>query len=104
MKVNWHIESRKIADLREWEKNPRIFTKKGMEDLAKSIDAFGLAEPVVINTDGTIIGGHGRVAILKQRNEIQCDCYVPDRLLTDKEVEELNIRLNADIEVKKLTD
>ena len=95
MKINWHIESRKISEIKEWEKNPRIMTEKGMGDLARSIDTFGLAEPIVVNVDGTVIGGHARFKVLKQRNEVECDCYVPDRQLTEKEVAELNIRLNA---------
>ena len=62
--IAWHIEQRTIADLKSYEHNPRVLTKKGLADLKRSVDKFGLAEPIVINTDGTIIGGHGRAKVL----------------------------------------
>src|SRR3990167_570980 len=95
MNIKWHIEKWTILDLKEWAKNPRLLTKKGIEYLTQSISKFGLAEPIVINTDGTILGGHARVKVLKLQGETECDCYVPDRTLTEREVEEINIRLNA---------
>lgn len=96
-KIEWHIESRKLSELKEWDRNPRILKEKGLEDLKASIDKFGLAEPIIINTDNQIIGGHARFKVLQGNGDKQCDCYVPNRTLTDKEVEELNIRLNANI-------
>jgi DNA modification methylase len=96
-KIKWHIETRKLADLKEFEGNPRIFQDKGMADLNTSIDKFGLAEPIVINTDGLIIGGHARYKTLKDQGETEADCNVPDRTLTHDECRELNIRLNANI-------
>jgi site-specific DNA-methyltransferase (adenine-specific) len=96
-KIKWHSEVWKLADLTEWDKNPRILKEKGVSDLDKSIEKFGLAEPVVINTDGLIIGGHGRFKVIQAQGETECDCYVPSRTLKEKEVKELNIRLNANI-------
>lgn len=93
--IKWHIETRKVTDLKEWAKNPRLLTEKGINDLTQSISKFGLAEPIVINTDCLILGGHARVKVLKAQGEIECDCYVPDRTFNDKEIEEINIRLNA---------
>ena len=62
------------------------------------MDKFGLAEPIVINLEtNVIIGGHARWLTLKSQNIRKCDCYVPNRKLTDKEIEELNIRLNKNI-------
>lgn len=96
-KIKWHSEVWKLADLTEWDRNPRIMKEKGVSDLDKSIEKFGLAEPIVINTDGLIIGGHGRYKVLELQGETECNCYVPSRTLNEKEVEELNIRLNANI-------
>lgn len=97
MKIAWHTETRKLSDLKEWDRNPRLITEKGIADLTRSIDKFGLAEPIVINTDGLILGGHARYKVLKAKGETECACYVPDRQLTPEEVEEINIRLNANI-------
>lgn len=97
-KISWKIEKRKLDQLNPYEHNPRKLTDKGMADLKRSIDKFGLAEPIIINQDNTIIGGHARYfTLLKMDNITSIDCYAPDRMLTPKEVQELNIRLNKNI-------
>ena len=95
--MQWKFETRKLSDIKPWDKNPRKLNKKGMEDLNKSISKFGLPEPIVINTDGTIIGGHGRFFTLKKQKAETVFCAVPEMALTDKEFEELNIRLNKNV-------
>ena len=97
LKLKWHNETRKISDLIPYEKNPRQMTEKGMADLKNSIDKFGIAEPIVINTDNIIIGGHARYYTIKNNGSEDVDCYIPDRKLTDKQVKELNVRLNKNI-------
>jgi hypothetical protein len=93
----WKLQSWPIDRLKSYEHNPRAFTTKGMADLTESIDRFGLAEPIVANTDGTVIGGHARLTVMRERGEKRVPVYIPDRKLTPKEVQELNIRLNANI-------
>lgn len=97
LKINWQIKTCNVTDLKEYFKNPRKLTEKGMKDLEKSIAKFGVAEPLVLNQDMTIIGGHGRKKIFEKLGLKKVDCYFPDRQLTQKEVEELNIRLNKNI-------
>lgn len=63
-KITWHVETRKVADLKPHPDNPRIFTEKGMKDLKKSISSIGMAQPVNITQDGTILSGHARVLAL----------------------------------------
>lgn len=64
--MKWKTQKIKVSNLKEFEKNPRKMTKKGLSDLKKSIQKFGLAEPIVVNTDMTICGGHGRLQVLKE--------------------------------------
>lgn len=97
VKITWHSETRKIADLNPAPYNPRQLTKKQAEDLSKSLDKFSLAEPIVINLNSTIIGGHQRINILKSQGITEVDVRVPDRLLTPEEEMELNLRLNANV-------
>jgi ParB-like chromosome segregation protein Spo0J len=94
--MEWHTEKRKLSELIEWEKNPRQLSKHDSEHIKKSLEKFGVADPLVINTDNLIIGGHQRKKILRLINDpdYEVDVRVPDRLLTDEEVAELNIRLN----------
>lgn len=95
--MNWFLKKIKVSELKEYSKNPRKLTEKGLHDLKKSIIKFGIAEPLVINTDLSICGGHGRKKILEELKIELVDCYVPDKLLSEKEFEELNLRLNKNI-------
>jgi len=92
--INWKLEVRKISSLRDYYKNPRTLTKDQEFHLSTSIKKFGLIDKPIINTDGTLIGGHQRKRVLKKLGLKEVECYVPDRKLTEKEIEELNIRLN----------
>lgn len=95
--ISWHTEKRKVSELKSYHKNPRTITEESIKDLRKSISRFGVAEPIVINLDNTVIGGHARVLVLQTDNVEEVDCWVPNRMLTDKQVEELNIRLNKNV-------
>jgi|WetSurMetagenome_2_1015567.scaffolds.fasta_scaffold20719_2 ParB-like chromosome segregation protein Spo0J len=95
--MNWKFETRKLADIKPWDKNPRKITEKGLKDLTASITRFGLPEPIVLNTDGTIIGGHARFLALKKQGATEAFCAIPDKPLTEKQLTELNIRLNKNI-------
>ena len=95
--IKWKLVTKKVSELKPYSKNPRNITEQGLKDLKKSVDKFGLAELITINTDNTIIGGHARWQNLKANGTKECDCLIPNRKLNDKEVEELNIRLNKNI-------
>ena len=96
-KIIWKTEKRKLSELHPWERNPRQATDKQAQDLSKSLDKFNLADPLIVNTDNTIIGGHFRYKILKEKQIEEIDVRMPDRKLTDKEIKELNIRLNKNL-------
>ena len=97
--INWKTEKRKINVLIPYEKNPRKISEKQIEDLKKSLQKFNLAEIPVINTDNTIIAGHQRLKILQLlgRGEEEIDVRIPDKKLTEKELQEYNIRSNKNI-------
>ena len=96
--IEWRTEQRKLSDLVEFEKNPRILSQHDAEHIRRSIEKFGLADPLVVNKDGQIIGGHQRKRILAALEtygpDAVIDVRIPSRSLTAREVEELNIRLN----------
>jgi ParB-like chromosome segregation protein Spo0J len=98
MKFNWHNEKRRIKDLVPYVANPRQITEKQAKDLKASLERFGVADPIIINTDNTIIGGHQRKKILESLMGIdpdyEIDVRVPDRELSIDEMRELNVRLN----------
>jgi len=95
--IIWKAEKRKISELRPAPYNPRQLTEKQAKDLGRSLTRFNLADPIVINKDNQIIGGHQRINILKDQGVDEVDVRVPNRQLTDKEERELNLRLNKNL-------
>lgn len=95
--VKWSLEEKSIKDLIPYEHNPRIIKGKPFEDLKESMSSFGLCQPLIINTDNIIIGGHARFFVAKELGYENMPCYIPNRLLNEDEVKELNIRLNKNI-------
>ena len=92
--LQWHAEKVKVSDLKEYEGNPRYFTEKGLADLKQSIERFGIAEPICCNPDLKIIGGHARKKTLLELGVKEVLAIIPERKLNNKEIKELNIRLN----------
>ena len=41
-RIKWHIEKRKVKDLKPYEKNPRIITEIGLDHLKKILMKLGL--------------------------------------------------------------
>lgn len=85
----------RIKDLIPAGYNPRKKLKPGdkeYEKIKNSIIEFGYVEPVIVNADMTIIGGHQRVTVLENLGYDNIDCIVID---IDKTKEKaLNIALN----------
>ena len=84
-----------IADLRPAEYNPRVELQPGdkdYEDIKRSIQRFGFADPIVVNADMTIIGGHQRLNVAKDLGYTEVPCAVVD--LSKAEERALNVALN----------
>ena len=85
----------KIADLIPASYNPRKKLKPGDKEYQKiknSITEFGYVEPVIVNSDMTIVAGHQRATVLTDLGYEEIDCIVID---IDKQKEKaLNIALN----------
>jgi len=92
--IKWKTETRKVSELIPADYNPRRISEKQKADLARSLEKFGLVMPVVINSNGNVIGGHQRINIFADIGRTEIQVSVPDRLLTEDEEVELNLRLN----------
>ncbi len=95
--IIWTTEKRRAEELSPAPYNPRKWSDKDTAELTKSLERFNLADPIVINQNNTIIGGHFRLHILKQKGLSEVDVRVPSRLLTEHEEKELNLRLNRNL-------
>lgn len=97
-RIEWTVTTKKITELKEYDKNPRIITNEGLVELKKSFDEIGFAQPININIDGTILSGHARYkALLEEDPNAEVKVLLPDRLLTPKQEEAVIIRMNKNI-------
>lgn len=87
----------KLSELKDTEYNPRTLTEKQYRDLKRSINKFGLVEIPAINLDGTILAGHMRLKILKEKHgdDYEIDVRKSTRQLSKEEADEYLIRSNA---------
>lgn len=88
-------ERRSIDDLNPAEYNPRKRLQPGDEEyerLKTSIVTFGYVDPIIINADGTVIGGHQRLFVLRDLGYSEADVAVVDLSKADEKA--LNIALN----------
>ena len=69
----------KIADLIPASYNPRKKLKPGDKEYQKiknSITEFGYVEPIIVNYDMTVIGGHQRLTVLMDLGYTEAQCVV----------------------------
>jgi ParB-like chromosome segregation protein Spo0J len=59
------VIERPIDELTLNPRNARTHPKRQLRQLANSIERFGFTNPVLIDDDGQILGGHGRVEAAK---------------------------------------
>lgn len=59
------IESVPLATLKPYAGNPRTHTKKQIRQIADSIRGFGWTNPILIDAQGGVIAGHGRLEAAK---------------------------------------
>jgi site-specific DNA-methyltransferase (adenine-specific) len=85
-----------IGDLKPAEYNPRKKLKAGdkeYEKIKNSILEFGYVEPIIVNFDMTVIGGHQRLTVLKDLGYKEVQCVVVE-IEDETKVKALNIALN----------
>jgi site-specific DNA-methyltransferase (adenine-specific) len=76
--------------------NPRKKLKPGdkeYEKIKNSIQEFGYVEPIIVNYDMTVIGGHQRLTVLKDLGYTEVQCVMV-QIEDENKVKALNIALN----------
>ncbi len=89
------LVKRNLIDLKSAEYNPRKTLRPEDPDyqrIAASIEEFGYVDPIIINSDNTIIGGHQRRTIMLDLGYAEADCILVDMDKTREKA--LNIALN----------
>lgn len=86
------VQEIKVSELKPSAYNPREITEKDFSSLKKSIQEFGFVEPVVINKEKGIIGGHMRVKAAQELSMETIPCVTVD--LPPEREKLLNLALN----------
>ena len=61
----FNVERRAIAELKPYLNNARTHSKEQVAQIAASMQEWGFTNPILIDEDGMIIAGHGRVQAAK---------------------------------------
>ena len=61
-----NVERRRVADLLPHARNSRTHSPAQVAAIAKSMEQFGVTNPILVDENGTIIAGHGRVMAAKK--------------------------------------
>lgn len=89
------IKELPLKELKPAAYNPRKKLKKGdkeYEKIKKSLLKFGYVDPIIVNEDLTVIGGHQRLTVLKDLDYETAKCVIVD--LPKEDEKALNIALN----------
>lgn len=92
------IEKLKLATY-----NPRKISDKDLVSLKKSLKKFGFIQPVIVNKDMTVIGGHQRIRAWKEMGNETVPVF--EVSISKKEEKALNLALNrisGDWDMEKL--
>ena len=65
-KSDLRVKYVKVDTLKPYPGNARLHSKKQITQIAASIRQFGFNNPVLIDSDGQIVAGHGRVAAARE--------------------------------------
>ena len=94
MSMEWKTLS--VDALRPAAYNPRKKLKPGdkeYEKIKNSIQEFGYVEPIIVNYDMTVIGGHQRLTVLKDLGYTEVQCVMV-HIEDETKVKALNTALN----------
>lgn len=89
------IREIRLSELHPASYNPRKKLKKGdkeYEKIKQSLLKFGYVDPIIVNKDLTVIGGHQRLTVLKDLDYETAKCVIVN--LSKEDEKALNIALN----------
>ncbi len=95
-----HSVTRPIGELRPYGKNARRHSDKQIDLIARSIRSFGFINPILVDRDNVIVGGHGRYEAAQRLGLTE----VPVVLLDHLGPEEIRAYRIADNRIAELSD
>jgi len=55
-----------VSRLKEWRGNPRFISEEQYHALAENVRKYGIIDPLIVDQDYRIVGGHQRLKVLKE--------------------------------------
>jgi site-specific DNA-methyltransferase (adenine-specific) len=92
--IKWHIGTRKLSELKEWDKNPRKITEANFQRLKDRLKDRGLHDVLVIDTNDVILSGNMRKRALSEMGVEDVSVMWPERPLTEEEREKVALESN----------
>lgn len=104
-----------LSDIKPYERNPRIISQAAVDAVARSIQAYGFRQPIVVDKNGVILAGHTRYRAAQQLGMTEVpvvwqtditDVQARGYRIADNKVAELSAwdRHALDAEVRELAD
>ena len=78
------ITQRKTTDLTAYAANARTHSPAQVAQIAASIEEFGWTNPLLIDPDGVLIAGHGRLAAAETLGMDKVPCIILDDLTPEQ--------------------
>lgn len=66
MTQGFRSEQWSVASLKEWDKNPRGISTADFKRLKQQIQNLGMYKPLIVDEDGTVLGGNMRLRALRE--------------------------------------
>jgi DNA modification methylase len=82
----------RLEDLHEDPANARLHPDENLADIRASLKEFGQVEPLVVQKNGKVIGGNGRLKVMRDLGWTECDVAELD--VSDMKATALGIALN----------
>jgi site-specific DNA-methyltransferase (adenine-specific) len=97
------VRTVRLGDLHPDPANARTHDDRNLDAIAASLKTFGQVEPLVVQkSTGKVIGGNGRLAVLKRQGATECDIVEVD--VNDTQAAALGIALNRSSELAEWND
>jgi len=74
------LTEKKLSDLREFERNVRKHSPRQVNEIARSVQAWGQTRAIVCDESGSILVGNGLFRALQQLGWEKAQCYVIEGL------------------------
>lgn len=108
LKIKWKAVEVEVAKIKPTPNNFKLKTEEGLSRFRTSVEAYGLAGVVILNTDLTLIDGNTRIERAKELGQKKVWASIPDRKLTSKEFTEFAAMFDyaraGEVDVKRIQD